>query len=75
MDCFQVTMLLPNFTEAEASQATEDSTRIRAEINDYNRRFSGEPRPVSQLAYNVRRVSGAEPERSLSKAKVKHDQG
>ena len=46
--CFQVTMLLPNFTEAEASQVTEESTRIRGEINDYNRRFSGEPRPVSQ---------------------------
>ncbi|KAL8622497.1 hypothetical protein ACOMHN_034160 [Nucella lapillus] len=41
----QVSMLLPNFTDAETTENTEESTRIQGEINSYNRRFSGEPRP------------------------------
>ncbi|KAK7100587.1 E3 ubiquitin-protein ligase RNF170-like [Littorina saxatilis] len=42
----QVTLLLPNFTQAEMLETTEESTDIIQQVNDYNRRFSGEPRPI-----------------------------
>lgn len=44
---FQVTILLQNFTDAESSENSEDKEEIIHQINHYNRRFSGEPRPVS----------------------------
>ena len=39
-------MLLPNFTADETRDETEAGKKIREEIHDYNRRFSGEPRTV-----------------------------
>ncbi|XP_076439961.1 E3 ubiquitin-protein ligase RNF170-like [Babylonia areolata] len=41
----QVTLLLPSFSEAEIAERSDESVRILGEINGYNRRFSGEPRP------------------------------
>ena len=46
----QVTMLLFNFSEEESRESEERNT-ITGEINTYNRRFSGEPRPVSHLIH------------------------
>ncbi|KAK3089962.1 hypothetical protein FSP39_008038 [Pinctada imbricata] len=42
----QVTLLLINFTEAENDVDSPDRQHIIERINDYNRRFSGEPRPL-----------------------------
>ncbi|XP_013415214.1 E3 ubiquitin-protein ligase RNF170 isoform X2 [Lingula anatina] len=43
----QVTILLFSFSEAEVHQeVNEDIREITSEINSYNRRFSGEPRPL-----------------------------
>lgn len=41
----QVTLLLPNLTELEVADRSEEALRIQHDLNDYNRRFSGEPRP------------------------------
>ncbi|XP_064626664.1 E3 ubiquitin-protein ligase RNF170-like isoform X2 [Lineus longissimus] len=41
----QVNILLFNFTEQEARTVTNERGEIVQEINNYNRRFSGEPRP------------------------------
>lgn len=43
----QVTLLLVHFTEEEQNQPSASKTEILNKIADYNRRFSGEPRPVS----------------------------
>ncbi|XP_033636486.1 E3 ubiquitin-protein ligase RNF170-like [Asterias rubens] len=40
----QVTLLLPCFREVD--QTTDDAQQVINEINEYNRRFSGEPRPL-----------------------------
>ena len=40
----QVTLLLTVFGEDDQSQ---DVVRLRHDVNDYNRRFSGQPRSVS----------------------------
>lgn len=42
----QVTLLLTVFSENDQSQ---DVTPLRQDINDYNRRFSGQPRSVSNV--------------------------
>nr|XP_022313727.1 E3 ubiquitin-protein ligase RNF170-like [Crassostrea virginica] len=42
----QVTLLLVHFTEEEQSQTSAEKTVILNKIADYNRRFSGEPRPL-----------------------------
>lgn len=42
----QVTLLLPVFGENDQSQ---DAVRLHQDINDYNRRFSGQPRSVSNV--------------------------
>ena len=47
----QVNMLLLNFTAAERTHSSEESNQIREDINNYNRRFSGQPRPVRTLDF------------------------
>lgn len=42
----QVTLLLPVFGENDQSQ---DVAPLHQDINDYNRRFSGQPRSVSSV--------------------------
>jgi hypothetical protein len=42
----QVTLLLTVFGEDDQSQ---DVLRLHQDINDYNRRFSGQPRSVSNV--------------------------
>lgn len=42
----QVTLLLVHFTEEEQNQPSASKTEILNKIADYNRRFSGEPRPL-----------------------------
>ncbi|XP_061168177.1 E3 ubiquitin-protein ligase RNF170-like [Saccostrea echinata] len=42
----QVTLLLIHFTEEEHLQTSPEKTEILNKIADYNRRFSGEPRPL-----------------------------
>ncbi|XP_030852177.1 E3 ubiquitin-protein ligase RNF170-like [Strongylocentrotus purpuratus] len=46
-----VTIILPVFQEDE--QNSGDGGRIMAEIRDYNRRFSGEPRPFMDYIYDL----------------------
>ena len=46
---FQVTLLLINFTHEEHNMATDEKRAIVDTIYQYNRRFSGEPRSVSQI--------------------------
>lgn len=52
-NCFfsfiQVTLLLVHFTDEEQNQPSASKTEILNKIADYNRRFSGEPRPVSHM--------------------------
>lgn len=43
----QVTLLLPVFGENDQSQ---DVVSLHQDISDYNRRFSGQPRSVSNVA-------------------------
>lgn len=47
----QVTLLLPVFGENDQSQ---DAVRLHQDINDYNRRFSGQPRSVSNVIAGVK---------------------
>jgi hypothetical protein len=54
----QVTLLLPNFTAVEITDTSEEATRIRDDLNDYNRRFSGAPRPVCTLGFALHDVFG-----------------
>ncbi|KAK7503951.1 hypothetical protein BaRGS_00004683 [Batillaria attramentaria] len=42
----QVTILLLCFTDAEVAENSEQKSQVLEQINDYNRRFSGEPRPL-----------------------------
>ena len=41
----QVTILFSNFSEED--RALPDAVQYRREINEYNKRYSGVPRPVS----------------------------
>ncbi|XP_025109507.1 E3 ubiquitin-protein ligase RNF170-like [Pomacea canaliculata] len=41
----RVTILLQNFSNQEVLETSEEKTQIIEQINNYNRRFSGEPRP------------------------------
>ena len=50
----QVTLLLTVFGEDDQSQ---DVVRLHQDVNDYNRRFSGQPRSVSTV------IAGAKSER------------
>ncbi|XP_014693292.1 E3 ubiquitin-protein ligase RNF170 isoform X2 [Equus asinus] len=45
IESFQVTLLLTVFSENDQSQ---DVTPLRQDINDYNRRFSGQPRSIME---------------------------
>ena len=49
--CVQVTLLFPLFQEHDSPQRVQDGEAvpqlIHRDINDYNRRFSGQPRSVS----------------------------
>lgn len=51
----QVTLLFPLFHEHASAQRVQDGEAepllILRDINDYNRRFSGQPRSVSALAW------------------------
>lgn len=43
--CHQVTILFSNFSDED--RALPEAVQYRREINEYNRRYSGVPRPVS----------------------------
>ncbi|XP_071511312.1 E3 ubiquitin-protein ligase RNF170-like [Diadema antillarum] len=47
----RVTMILPIFQEGEEN--SDEGRRVSAEIRDYNRRFSGEPRPIMDYIYDL----------------------
>ncbi|XP_038075536.1 E3 ubiquitin-protein ligase RNF170-like isoform X2 [Patiria miniata] len=47
----QVTLLLPIFREVD--HTTEDAQAVTTEINNYNRRFSGEPRPLMDYIHDL----------------------
>lgn len=53
----QVTLLFPLFHEHAAPQRVQDGEAepqlILRDINDYNRRFSGQPRSVSKLNLTI----------------------
>lgn len=57
-DGFQVTLLFPLFPEHASPQRVQDGEAepqlILRDINDYNRRFSGQPRSVSTLCPSSR---------------------
>ena len=42
----QVTLLLWHFTQEENETNNAQKDQVVAQVNNYNRRFSGEPRPV-----------------------------
>jgi len=42
----QVTLLLLNFTQEENNNQSEERRNVLNRVNEYNRRFSGAPRPV-----------------------------
>ncbi|XP_063413527.1 E3 ubiquitin-protein ligase RNF170-like [Mytilus trossulus] len=42
----QVTLLLVNFTPEENNNETEEKRNVSTRVNEYNRRFSGAPRPL-----------------------------
>lgn len=52
--CFilQVTLLLLNFTQEENNNQSEERSNVLNRVNEYNRRFSGAPRPVR--LYSIR---------------------
>ena len=45
----QVTILFSNFSEED--RVLPEAVQHRREINEYNRRYSGIPRPVSNSCY------------------------
>ncbi|XP_022101702.1 E3 ubiquitin-protein ligase RNF170-like isoform X2 [Acanthaster planci] len=47
----QVTLLLPCFREVD--HTTDDAQAVTREINNYNRRFSGEPRPLMDYIHDL----------------------
>lgn len=49
----KVTLILICFTESETQSASQEQTNILNEIHDYNRRFSGEPRPVMDYIRDI----------------------
>ena len=63
----QVTLLLPCFREVD--QTTDDAQQVINEINEYNRRFSGEPRPVSRKSVYRHRLQPHLNEAILAMAK------
>lgn len=38
-----------NFTPEENNNETEEKRNVSTRVNEYNRRFSGAPRPVSSI--------------------------
>lgn len=57
----QVTVLFQAFTDSELNtaelQETETRIRLQQEINQYNRRFSGEPRPYMDYIRDLPTIS------------------
>ena len=48
-----VTLVFLNFTESEFSSVSEDQPTLVSRIEEYNRRFSGAPRPLLDYLYDI----------------------
>jgi len=61
--CVQVTLLFPLFQEHDSPQRVQDGEAvpqlILRDVNDYNRRFSGQPRSVSTSTASMRPTGGS----------------